>query len=424
MKSWILVFAAASLCALTPRANGYALLTHQQLIDIVWDTSIEPLLLSRFPKTSRAELERAHAYAYGGCLVQDLGYYPFGKHIFSDLTHYVRSGDFVLYLLQNAKDPNEFAFAIGAISHYLADSSGHSEAVNPSTAISFPRLADKYGPVVTYEEAPRQHVQTEFGFDIAETALHRLAPHRYRKQIGFAVPAALLARAFDQTYGLPIRSILGRRRPAISSYRWSVRKVLPFFTEVAIINARNRLPPPVADPAHTRFLDDSLQADYQKQWSHAYQHAGFGAHLVAFIVKILPKIGPLQLLAIKAPTPVTDELYVRSVNLTVDRFRSLLTRLLTTRPETLTLANLDLDTGSVVKPGGYALTDQTYETLLRKVSANPGRPVPEGLRKNILTYYADISAPISTKKHPKRWHKVQEELSVLAHATPATAGSW
>ncbi|MDQ6676779.1 MAG: zinc dependent phospholipase C family protein [Acidobacteriota bacterium] len=411
-----MVLAGAALSVLTPPASGYALITHQQLIDVVWDTSIEPLLLSRFPKASRADLERAHAYAYGGCLVQDLGYYPFGKKIFSDFTHYVRSGDFVLYLLRNARNPDELAFAVGALSHYLGDSVGHPEAVNPSTALSFPPLADKYGPVVTYEEAPRQHVRTEFGFDVAQTALHHFAPRKYRQQVGFAISPVLLARAFGQTYGLPIRSILGRRRPAISSYRSSVRKVLPFFTEVAVINARNKLSPSVADAAHARFLEDSLQADYQRLWSNAYKRPGLGAHVVACIVRILPKIGVLQLLSVKAPTPVTDDLYVRSVNLTLDRFRSLLARLRTATFETLTLANLDLDTGSTVRPGGYALTDKTYETLLAKVTADPARPVPEGLRQDILTYYSDVTAPIATKKHPKRWRKVQEELIVLAHA--------
>jgi len=111
-------------------ASGYSLLTHEQLIDLTWKDSIVPLLLSRYPNLTHAELDRARAYAYGGCVIQDIGYYPFGDQSFSNLTHYVRSGDFVVNLFRNAHDANELAFAIGALSHYIGDSIGHSEATN------------------------------------------------------------------------------------------------------------------------------------------------------------------------------------------------------------------------------------------------------------------------------------------------------
>ena len=98
---------------------GYATFTHEELIDLAWNHSIRPLLLQRYPGTTEIGLREAHAYAYGGCLIQDLGYYPFGETLFSDLTHYVRSGDFVLALLRDAQSVNELAFAIGALSHYV-----------------------------------------------------------------------------------------------------------------------------------------------------------------------------------------------------------------------------------------------------------------------------------------------------------------
>ena len=68
----------------------------------------------RYPGTTETGLREAHAFAYGGCLIQDLGYYPFGKELFSDLTHYVRSGDFVLALLREARNVNEFALPSGS----------------------------------------------------------------------------------------------------------------------------------------------------------------------------------------------------------------------------------------------------------------------------------------------------------------------
>jgi hypothetical protein len=80
---------------------AYAVLAHEAIIDIVWDTNIRPLLSKRFPDATGEEMKEAHAYAYGGAIIQDMGYYPHGSHFFSDLTHYVRSEDFILALLRD-----------------------------------------------------------------------------------------------------------------------------------------------------------------------------------------------------------------------------------------------------------------------------------------------------------------------------------
>jgi hypothetical protein len=156
-----------------------------------------------------------------------MGYYPFGKEFFSDLTHYVRSGDFIVALLRNAHNANEYAFAVGALSHYLGDSIGHSESINPATAIEFPHLEKKYGPEVTYEENPHAHVRTEFAFDIDMLSHHHLAPAAYLRHVGFIVPRRLLEVAFFETYGLRLKEVLGPERPAIRSYRTSVRSFIP-----------------------------------------------------------------------------------------------------------------------------------------------------------------------------------------------------
>ena len=138
--------------ALDRPASAYSLLTHEQLIDLTWKESIVPLLLSRYPALTPAQLDEARAYAYGGCVIQDIGYYPFGDMSFSNLTHYVRSGDFVVNLFRNAQNANELAFAVGALSHYVGDSIGHSQATNLAVPIEFPKLRAKYGPTVNYAE--------------------------------------------------------------------------------------------------------------------------------------------------------------------------------------------------------------------------------------------------------------------------------
>jgi hypothetical protein len=85
-----------------------------------------------YPGATEEDLLEAHSYAYGGCIIQDMGYYPFGNHLFTDFTHYVRAGDFIKELLDQAQNLNEYAFALGALAHYSADTFGHSVAINRS----------------------------------------------------------------------------------------------------------------------------------------------------------------------------------------------------------------------------------------------------------------------------------------------------
>jgi len=77
------------------------------------------------------------------------------------------------------------------------------------------------------------------------------------------------------------------------------------------------------------------------------------------------------------------------------------------------LADRDLDTGQRVLPGGYPLTDKTYAQLLARITRVPTEPIPAGLKQDIIPYYADPAAPISTKKKPKEWAALQEQLQLL-----------
>lgn len=400
-------------------AFGYGTFTHQALIDLAWNNSIRPLLLQRYPGTTESGLREAHAFAYGGCLIQDIGYYPFGKELFSDLTHYVRSGDFVLSLLRNAQNVNDYAFAIGALSHYVGDSIGHSEGVNPSTAITFPDLEKQYGRIVTYEEDPTAHVRTEFGFDVAQVAFSRYAPQQYREQIGFRVSRTLLEKAFYETYGLTVRSVLGPPREAMVSYGTAVRRVIPLFAKATIVNVRRHLPPDPPDPALAQLLDSISQTDYAKYWSQYHHGPTLKDHVLGIIVRLIPKIGILKILAIKPPSSQTEALFVKSLNVALARFQDLLAGLAKNSSGEMALANLDLDTGARVRPGAYRLTDRAYAELLQKVTETGGPPIPAGLREDILAYYADPAAPISTKRNPKAWMKVLAQLEDLEQKATA-----
>src|ERR1700685_4152823 len=124
----------------TSVSYGYSVLTHEAIVDSLWDASLQKMLLGRFPGSTPEELEQAHAYAYGGCIIQDMGYYPFSSRMFSDLTHYVRSGDFIVALIEESQNVNEYAFALGALSHYAADNNGHRIATNLAVPMLYPTL--------------------------------------------------------------------------------------------------------------------------------------------------------------------------------------------------------------------------------------------------------------------------------------------
>jgi len=162
MRGSIIGLAVAIIMVTANPLSAYSVLSHEATIDVTWDKLLEPLLKQRFPRASAEDLARARSFAYGGSVIQDLGYYPFGNKFFSNLVHYVRSGDFVEALLRDARDVDEFAFALGALAHYANDTSGHPEAINVTVPIVYPKLQQKYGDVVTYAQAPREHVIVEF----------------------------------------------------------------------------------------------------------------------------------------------------------------------------------------------------------------------------------------------------------------------
>ncbi len=379
------VLLAIALCSAS--CHAYAVLTHEELIDLAWNDSIRPLLLARFPAATDAQLVEAHSYAYGGCAIQDMGYYPFGKKFFSNLTHYVRSGDFVAWLFRNARTLNEYAFAIGALSHYLGDSIGHSQSINPATAIEFPKLKRKFGDSVTYDQSPHGHIRTEFAFDIDELTDEAFAPPAYLRHIGLNVPRQFLAQAFIDTYGFDIHEVLGAARPAIRSYRTSVRSFIPTFAEAEIVLHRHQFPPHPDDEAYHIFKERVRRTNYERRWKHTYRGPGFKAHLLAIFVFIIPKIGPAADLAIKIPSTDTEEQYLKSLNHTVDMFHAALNKL-GAEPNTLiALTNIDLDTGHRVKRGEYPLTDQTYASLLKRLTSTPERTIPTDVQQNILRFY-------------------------------------
>lgn len=402
---------------LSQTGHGYSILTHEEIIDLLWADQIKPLLKQKFPAATEEELRKAHAYAYGGCLVQDMGYYPFGNKVFSDLVHYVRSGDFVEALLAESTDINEYAFSLGAMAHYAADIVGHP-VVNAAVGREFPELRKKYGPIVTYAQNNKAHIRTEFGFDVVQVAKQRYNSDAYHDFIGFEVAKPVLERAFLKTYGVSLSDIFGNVDLSIGTFRWSVSRAIPEMTRVALLTKKDEMVKENPSFAKDKFLYNLKRSEYEKEWGKTYRKPGLGAKIMAIIFKIIPKVGPFKAIAFKMPNPDTETLYLNSVNNTVDTYRAYLRDL---RAGNLQLANMDFDTGNRAQQGEYRLTDETYAKLLDKLAKEDFAGMQTDLRRNILAFYQNPSAPNFTKKKRDKWEKVQKELDQLKSTRPTEA---
>ena len=393
---------------------AYSVLTHEQVVDLLWKDDIEPLLAKRFPGSTPSEITKAHAFAYGGCLVQDMGYYPFGNKFFSDLTHYVRSGDFIVNLINESNDLNEYAFALGALAHYSADNMGHP-AINESVALLFPKLSAKYGNRVTYADNPKAHIRTEFGFDMTQVAKNRYTSDRYHDFIGFEISKPVLERAFLDTYGIPLSTVIKNEDLAIGTFRRAVSKVIPEMTRVALLARKKEMVAETPNFNSRKFRYYLSRANYQREWGKGYRQPGFGTRVLAFFLKFVPKVGPFRALQFEIPTRQTEDLYVASVNRTLDNYRALLAEV---NKKNLHLPNTDFDTGRITHAGEYSLTDNAYAHLLEDLSRDNFQAVTRELRQNLLAFYQDDKAPIATKRNPSAWEKTQQQLEKLKSVSP------
>ena len=420
-KSCALLLACLLLFGWPAPCKAYAVLSHEAIIDAVWETHIKRLLVQHFPGATEDQLSAAQAYAYGGAIIQDVGYYPYGSYFFSHLTHYVRSGDFVEALLHDANDLDSFAFALGAMAHYAADNEGHRIATNRAVPLLYPALRKKYGGAVSYEQDPLAHVKTEFGFDVLEVAQENYAPDGYHDFIGFEISKDLLERAFRETYGLELKDVLLNEDKALNSYRHAVSKLLPKATRIAWSLKKDEIKNDSPGLTRKRFLYNLSRSNYEREWGTDYKKPSAGERFLAFLYLLIPKFGRLRVLQFKTPTPQTEQMFEASFNATLDRYRRLLTQ---EASGGVDLPNDNFDVGEVTGPGKYKLNDEAHAELLHRLAEHNFVGASSQLRSELLTFYADPNAPYATRRKPKLWNRVEVELSQLKNAPPppVTAG--
>lgn len=406
--------------ALPHPASAYSVLTHEEVVDMAWTSRIQPLLLARFPGLTPDELREAHSYAYGGCLIQDLGYYPFGNKFFSDLLHYVRTGDFIEALLRDSHTADDFAFALGAMAHYTSDSIGHPY-INRAVAMEHPKLHSKYGDVVTYEKDPAAHIQTEFGFDVVEVARGRYSQENYRDFIGFRVAQPLLDQAFLETYGISLADLFKSEERAINTYRGAVSRLIPKMTSVAVVAYAQQIEKESPGFDHRKFIYRLRRTEFEKQWGHDYSRPRWTTRFLAFLIRIMPKIGPLKVLKPIMPNTQQQDEYIRSVNHTVDAYDhrleqlgavSSVSKLVTASgTNTFDLPPMNLDTGDSIRFGQYRLADKTYEKLIHYY-LHENRGISPIILAHLEAFYS--TPPSSDDKiTPNHLGKIETDLKRL-----------
>ncbi len=406
----------AALLISATAANAYSVLAHEAIIDAAWVDALQPLLVARFPASTADELREAHAYAYGGSIIQDMGYYPFGSRFFSDLVHYVRSGDFVLALLSQSQDRNEYAFALGALAHYAADTQGHSVAVNRAVALEFPKLQREFGDVVTYYQKPSAHMRVEFSFDVLQVARGNYAPQSYHDFIGFEVSKEVLERAFLATYSLELKDAFTSLDLALATYRRAVSVVIPRMTRVAWSIREKEIEKAERRTARQRFVYDLSRSSYRKEWSGKYREPGFFTRALAFLIEVLPKVGPLKVLAFHAPSAESDRLFQLSFSKAMNDYRELLDA---HRRNAIHPVNRDFDTGAITAPGEYPMADTAYAELAIKLCAKD-TAVDPALRRDILAFFRNLDGPFAVKRDRKQWRATVEAVEKLKSSRAAS----
>lgn len=252
--------------------------------------------------------------------------------------------------------------------------------------------------------------------DTVQVAKNRYASQQYHDFIGFKVSKPLLEQVFPIVYGMQLKDVLTHEDMAVGSYRFAISRMIPEMTQVALQTHKKELMQETPDFAKQKFLYRLSRSDYERQWGKDYKKPGFGTRILSTLLRYMPRVGPFKGLGFKSPTPQTEDLYFKSINLTVDQYRAFLEEV---RSDTLVLPNCDLDSGNPTKAAEYSLTDDTYAKLVSQLSGQRFDLTSPELRDNILQFYSDLSVPIETKKDGVRWQAVLTELEQLKSVAPS-----
>jgi hypothetical protein len=412
LKTPVLILACIGIF-FSSSANAYSLLTHEAMIDVSWKKTIEPLLLQKYPQVSAEQLIEAHSYAYGGAIMPDIGYSPFGSMIYTDFVHNVRTGDYVAALIEEATDVNEYAFALGSLAHYIADNYGHMLGTNAAVPLVYPKMKAKFGNKVTYADDHKSHSRIEFAFDVLQTARGNYATKAYHDFIGFNISRTLVKKAFYRTYGLNVDDVFGNMSVAISTFRWTIKFLLPNIVRTAWAKKRDEIKKDGPDANARRFSYRMKNRTYYHEFGKDHQKAGFLPTILAVVIPILPKMGPLAKLRFKAPSPEIEKLFIKSFDSTLVHFEIAVAQLHT--GDTIHLPNCTLDTGLPTALGDYSIADKNYKQFLLLLYDKNFDHINSPIKRSLVTFYATHPKPLN-KRERVNWKEISAALTALDQA--------
>lgn len=419
VNKYFLLFILA-ICLAPLRVKAYSVLTHEAIIDASWEKSLKPLLKKRFPGSTDAELMTAHSYAYGGSLMTDIGYSPYGSIYFTDLIHYVRSGDFVNNLISESQNLNEYAYALGALGHYMADKYGHSIGTNLVVPMVYPELKEKYGKVVTYEEKPIAHSRVEIAFDVLQIARGNYASQAYHDFIGFNVAKPVLEKAFLKTYGQDINTIFSDLDKSISSFRWAINSLMPTITRSAWVIKKSEIKKNMPGITSRKFRYRMHRKKYYEEFGRDFDQPKFKERVIAFMLTIAPKVGPFRVFRFKEVGPEGEKQFIKSFDTVMNKYAGALAELNYQKP---TLINVNFDTGKKTVYGEYELTDKAYDKLVDLLNENKFANLTAPLKRNIIDFYSQADTAAIAKKDPADWKKTSIALQQIKIAKVVPADS-
>ena len=395
------------------RCQAFSVVAHQTVVDQAWDGTLLPALRKRFPNTTQRELEDAYAYARGGSHLPDLGYFPLGNHLFTDLLHYVRTGDFYERAVKEARSAQEYAFALGMLAHYEVDTIGHPEATNLAVPIIYPKLAGKYGASVTYADSPSAHLETEFRFDVLQVAhLHEI-PNLFEDSIEFKVPREFLERVFEETYGLKLDDLFVNYDVALNTYRWGFRTLIHEGTGIAWELYRQDIESLQPGIKREQFVQGMSRADFVKQFGKAFLEPSYFVQFIGFFGNLVPNIGPLKRLPFKPLPDNVKQFYFRAYRNASDEY---LKEISVAESGGMVLPDLILDTGEPARAGAYAPADKAYAELLDHHAQDNFAHMPKALAADMLGHFRDRDAAFRFEDNQEKREKIVEELNEFAAA--------
>lgn len=415
---WVALLITALFIPLS--SSAYSILTHEAIIDVSWKKSIQPLLKKKFPNATDADLKLAHSYAYGGSLMTDVGYSPYGSTYFTNLIHYVRTGEFVENLLSESQNINEYAYALGALGHYMADAYGHSIGTNVVVPMVYPKVRDKYGNIATYEENHAAHSRVEIAFDVLQLARGNYESQAFHEFIGFNVAVPVLERAFYKTYGQDINVIFGNIDHSINNFRWAVNSLMPTVTRSAWILKKNEIKQMQPGITASKFNYRMKRKKYEAEFGADRDRPKFKVQVLAFIITILPKVGPLKTFRFKEVGPAGEKQFIKSFDTVMVHYTDALAKL---SYEKIKLPNVDFDTGKPTSPEEYDLADATYNELLLKLQENKYSYLTPSLKQNIISFYNKADTILLDKKDASTWKKASIALKEVKIANTISTDS-